>query len=125
MTVLAIDLPGRRGKPGDLIGARVGNWVQSVVADIETAADRLRHHRRPFDGRALFSRRDHEARFVASARDGHGGCALSHRDGACHGGHGSRVFGLVRTPHREAQPSEGQSLRIANSVGDIARSVTG
>ena len=37
VTVLAIDLPGRRGKPGDLIGARVGNWVQSVVADIETA----------------------------------------------------------------------------------------
>jgi pimeloyl-ACP methyl ester carboxylesterase len=37
LTVLAVDLPGRRGKPGDLTGARINNWVESVVTDIETA----------------------------------------------------------------------------------------
>jgi pimeloyl-ACP methyl ester carboxylesterase len=35
--VLAVDMPGRRGKPGDLIGARIRDWVDSVVSDIETA----------------------------------------------------------------------------------------
>jgi pimeloyl-ACP methyl ester carboxylesterase len=37
LTVLAVDLPGRRGKSGDLIGARIDDWVGSVVSDIETA----------------------------------------------------------------------------------------
>jgi pimeloyl-ACP methyl ester carboxylesterase len=37
VSVLAVDLPGRRGKPGELIGASIGNWVQSVVTDIEAA----------------------------------------------------------------------------------------
>jgi pimeloyl-ACP methyl ester carboxylesterase len=37
LTVLAVDLPGRRGKSGDLVGARIDDWVDSVVSDIETA----------------------------------------------------------------------------------------
>ncbi|HEY1441630.1 MAG TPA: alpha/beta hydrolase [Mycobacterium sp.] len=38
LKVLAVDLPGRRGKLGDLITACVGGWVDSVVSDIEDAA---------------------------------------------------------------------------------------
>jgi pimeloyl-ACP methyl ester carboxylesterase len=37
LTVLAVDLPGRRGKPGDLATARIDDWVDSVVADIDDA----------------------------------------------------------------------------------------
>lgn len=35
MTVLAVDLPGRRGKPGDLRTLTIADSVNSVVADIE------------------------------------------------------------------------------------------
>ncbi len=35
LTVRAVDLPGRRGKSGDLGSARVDEWVDSVMADIE------------------------------------------------------------------------------------------
>ena len=38
LTVLAVDLPGRRGKPGDLRAATIADWVDSVVSDIESAA---------------------------------------------------------------------------------------
>jgi pimeloyl-ACP methyl ester carboxylesterase len=38
LTVLAIDMPGRRGKPGDLTKATISEWVDSVVADIDGAA---------------------------------------------------------------------------------------
>jgi pimeloyl-ACP methyl ester carboxylesterase len=38
LKVLAVDLPGRRGKLGDLITACIGGWVDSVVSDIEDAA---------------------------------------------------------------------------------------
>ena len=38
LKVLAVDLPGRRGKPGDLITACVDGWGDSVVSDIENAA---------------------------------------------------------------------------------------
>lgn len=38
LRVLAVDLPGRRGKSGDLITARIDGWVDSVVSDIENAA---------------------------------------------------------------------------------------
>lgn len=37
LTVLAVDLPGRRGKPGDLTTSRIDDWVDSVVVDIEGA----------------------------------------------------------------------------------------
>lgn len=37
LTVLAVDLPGRRGKPGDPAGATISEWVDSVVADIDGA----------------------------------------------------------------------------------------
>lgn len=37
LTVLAVDLPGRRGKPGDLRTLTVGECVDSVVADIDDA----------------------------------------------------------------------------------------
>jgi pimeloyl-ACP methyl ester carboxylesterase len=37
LTVLAVDMPGRRDKPGGLIGARIRDWVESVISDIETA----------------------------------------------------------------------------------------
>ncbi|MCU1695095.1 MAG: alpha/beta hydrolase fold protein [Mycobacterium sp.] len=37
LTVLAVDLPGRRGKPGDLWTLTIADWVDSVVADIEDA----------------------------------------------------------------------------------------
>ena len=37
LSVLAVDLPGRRGKPGDLRTLTVGECVDSVVADIEDA----------------------------------------------------------------------------------------
>ncbi|MCW2565358.1 MAG: hypothetical protein QOD59_601 [Mycobacterium sp.] len=37
LTVLAVDLPGRRGKPGDLYTLTIADYVDSVVADIEDA----------------------------------------------------------------------------------------
>ena len=37
LDVLAVDLPGRRRKPGDLSTLTIADWVDSVVADIETA----------------------------------------------------------------------------------------
>jgi pimeloyl-ACP methyl ester carboxylesterase len=37
LKVLAVDLPGRRGKPGDLWTLNIADWVDSVVADIEDA----------------------------------------------------------------------------------------
>ena len=37
LTVIAPDLPGRRNKPGDLITAGIGEWVDSVVSDIDNA----------------------------------------------------------------------------------------
>jgi pimeloyl-ACP methyl ester carboxylesterase len=37
LTVLAVDLPGRRGKPGDLRTLAIGDFVDSVVGDIEEA----------------------------------------------------------------------------------------
>jgi pimeloyl-ACP methyl ester carboxylesterase len=37
LTVLAVDLPGRRGKAGDLWTLTIADWVNSVVADIEDA----------------------------------------------------------------------------------------
>src|SRR5262245_37548497 len=37
LTVLAIDLPGRRGKPGDLRTLTIADCVESVVCDIEDA----------------------------------------------------------------------------------------
>ena len=37
LTVLAVDLPGRRGKPGDLWTLTIADWVDSVVADIDHA----------------------------------------------------------------------------------------
>jgi pimeloyl-ACP methyl ester carboxylesterase len=42
LTVLAVDLPGRRGKPGNLATDTVDDRVDSVVADIEAAGlDRI------------------------------------------------------------------------------------
>lgn len=35
LAVVALDLPGRRGKPGDLLDARIGDWVDSLITDIE------------------------------------------------------------------------------------------
>src|ERR1700710_1096497 len=35
--ILAVDLPGRGRTPGDLTTATIGQWVDSVVADIEGA----------------------------------------------------------------------------------------
>ena len=37
LDVLAVDLPGRRGKPGDLGTLTIADWVDSVVRDIEDA----------------------------------------------------------------------------------------
>jgi pimeloyl-ACP methyl ester carboxylesterase len=37
LRVLAVDLPGRAGTPGDLSTATIGEWVDSVVADIDAA----------------------------------------------------------------------------------------
>jgi pimeloyl-ACP methyl ester carboxylesterase len=37
LTVLAVDLPGRRGKPGDLTKLTIADWVDSVVADVDAA----------------------------------------------------------------------------------------
>ena len=37
LAVLAVDLPGRRSKPGDLRSLTIGECVDSVVADIEEA----------------------------------------------------------------------------------------
>ena len=37
LTVLAVDLPGRRGTPGDLATATIGDWVDSLLSDIENA----------------------------------------------------------------------------------------
>jgi pimeloyl-ACP methyl ester carboxylesterase len=35
LAVLALDLPGRRGKSGDLLDAHIEDWVDSLLADIE------------------------------------------------------------------------------------------
>src|ERR1700742_419108 len=35
LRTLAVDLPGRGRTPGDLATATIGEWVDSVVADIE------------------------------------------------------------------------------------------
>ena len=32
LTVLAVDLPGRRGKPGDLTKLTIADWVDSIKA---------------------------------------------------------------------------------------------
>lgn len=37
LRVLAVDLPGRRAKPGDLRRATIREWVDSVVSDIDRA----------------------------------------------------------------------------------------
>jgi pimeloyl-ACP methyl ester carboxylesterase len=37
LTVLALDMPGRRAKPGDLREMTIGDFVDSLVGDIETA----------------------------------------------------------------------------------------
>ena len=37
LSVLAVDLPGRRGTPGDLTTATIGDWVDSLLSDIENA----------------------------------------------------------------------------------------
>lgn len=37
LEILAVDLPGRRDKSGDLITACLGEWVDSVVTDIDDA----------------------------------------------------------------------------------------
>jgi pimeloyl-ACP methyl ester carboxylesterase len=37
LTVLAVDLPGRRGTPGDLTTATIDDWVDSLLSDIERA----------------------------------------------------------------------------------------
>jgi pimeloyl-ACP methyl ester carboxylesterase len=42
LNVLAVDLPGRRGKPGNLETDTIADWVDSVVRDIEDAGlDRM------------------------------------------------------------------------------------
>ncbi len=37
LNVLAVDLPGRRAKPGDLRTVTISDWVDSIVSDIEEA----------------------------------------------------------------------------------------
>jgi len=37
LKVLAVDLPGRRGKPGELAGARIDDFADSVAADVADA----------------------------------------------------------------------------------------
>ena len=37
LTVVSLDLPGRRDKPGDLLAATIDDWVDSLLADIEDA----------------------------------------------------------------------------------------
>jgi pimeloyl-ACP methyl ester carboxylesterase len=37
LKILAVDLPGRAGKPADLCELRIADWVDSVLADIEAA----------------------------------------------------------------------------------------
>jgi pimeloyl-ACP methyl ester carboxylesterase len=37
LRVLAVDLPGRRAKPGDLRRATIRDWADSVVTDIDQA----------------------------------------------------------------------------------------
>jgi pimeloyl-ACP methyl ester carboxylesterase len=37
LTVLALDMPGRRNKPGDLREMRIADYVDSLVGDIESA----------------------------------------------------------------------------------------
>src|SRR5689334_16734694 len=37
LRVLAVDLPGRRSKPGDLRTITISDWVDSIVSDIEDA----------------------------------------------------------------------------------------
>jgi hypothetical protein len=40
LTVLALDMPGRRNKPGDLIDMTTADYVDSLVRDIESATER-------------------------------------------------------------------------------------
>lgn len=47
LAVHALDLPGRRGKPGDLTTATIDDWVESLVSDIDAAGvgERCRSNR--------------------------------------------------------------------------------
>jgi pimeloyl-ACP methyl ester carboxylesterase len=38
LTVLALDMPGRRNKPGDLREMTIADYVESLVGDIESPA---------------------------------------------------------------------------------------
>jgi surfactin synthase thioesterase subunit len=37
LTVLALDMPGRRNKPGDLREMNIADYVESLAGDIESA----------------------------------------------------------------------------------------
>ena len=41
LRILAVDLPGRGRTPGDLATVTIGEWVDSVVADIDREAPRV------------------------------------------------------------------------------------
>ena len=82
LAVLAVDLPGRRGKPGDLTTATIGDWVDSLLVRHRGRGPRRVRHRRPFDGGAHRSRRGDEARGVAGAGDGVWPRRSSRREGA-------------------------------------------
>ena len=51
LTVLAVDLPGRCAKPGDLFTVKIADFVDSVVGDIEDAGQWIEEHRRGWEQR--------------------------------------------------------------------------
>ena len=72
LTVLAVDLPGRRSKPGELRTVTIADFVESVVADVENAGLDDIAIVAHFAGWTDDSRSRCEARSVKGPRDGNG-----------------------------------------------------
>ena len=69
LTVVALDMPGRRNKPGDLREMAIADCVDSLVGDIESAGLERHRHRRALDGGSAAARSGHQAWSGAGARN--------------------------------------------------------
>ncbi len=94
LRVLAVDLPGRGGRPADLETMTVAGWLNSAVADIEDAGFDDVVVVGTFDSRAGRPGHSREARGRPGARNGltHG---VRSAAGIVGGGHAPRPFGAV------------------------------
>jgi len=119
LKVLAIDLPGRRGKSGDLITACIDEWVDSVVSDIDDAGlDDLVIVGHSMAGMTvpgvitkLGSARVREMILAAAYVPPDGAALVNTLPGA---------LGVVRTAHSKAVCPEGCARHLAYRMGDFS-----